>query len=99
MTDREFAGSFNRVGALDTHLKLNANWTFNGQAISSSTRDLDGFKSGGDAFNANLHGQNREWQFDLRYIDRSEGFRADLGFIPRMNTSAGAAKFIAALPP
>ena len=84
-TDREFAGSFNRVGALDTRLKFNANWTFNGQAISSQTRDLDGAKSGGDAFNASLHGQNREWQYDLKYIDRSEGFRADLGFIQRVN--------------
>ncbi|MGA2771970.1 MAG: hypothetical protein ABSG26_14245 [Bryobacteraceae bacterium] len=33
LTDREFAGSFNRVEAFDTRLKVNQNWTLTGQAI------------------------------------------------------------------
>ena len=89
VTDREFGGSFNRVGALDTRLKLNANWTFTGQAIASETHNPDGTHQGGDAFNGDLRFQNREWQYDLKYIDRSEGFRADLGFIPRVNIRQG----------
>lgn len=84
-TDREFAGSSNRVAAIDTRLKLDDNWTFSGQAITSQTHALHGTHSGGDAFNADLHAQNREWQYDLKYIDRSEGFHTDLGFIPRVN--------------
>ncbi len=84
-TDRELGGGFNRVGAIDTRLKLNANWVFTGQAITSQTRTPDGTQSGGDAFNFGLHGQNREWNYDLRYIDRSEGFHTDLGFIQRVN--------------
>ncbi len=89
LTDREFAGGYNRVAALDTRLKLNPNWTFSGQAISSETKDQNRTHTGGDAFNADLHGQNREWQYDLKYIDRSEGFRADLGFIPRVDIRQG----------
>ncbi len=85
VTDREFAGSFNRVAALDTRLRLNDNWTLRAQAMSSETQTLDKTHSGGDAFNADLHGQNREWQYDLQYIDRSEGFHTDLGFVPRVN--------------
>ena len=30
-------GEFNRVGGLDTHLKFNANWTLEGQAVVSSS--------------------------------------------------------------
>jgi Domain of unknown function (DUF5916) len=35
VTDREFAGSYNRVAALDTRLKLSDTWTFTGQAIAA----------------------------------------------------------------
>ncbi len=85
LTDREFAGSFNRVAAIDTRLKLNANWTFTGQAITSETQNLDRTHSGGNSYNANINAQNREWRYGLNYTDRSEGFRADLGFIPRVD--------------
>src|SRR6202140_10444 len=30
-------GEFNRVGGVDTHLKFNANWTLDGQAVESSS--------------------------------------------------------------
>jgi hypothetical protein len=84
-TSREFAGSSNLVAAIDTHLKLDANWTFSGQAITSETRAPGGVHSGGDAFNFDLRAQNRGWNYDLQYIDRSEGFHTDLGFIQRVN--------------
>ncbi|MBZ5728332.1 MAG: carbohydrate binding family 9 domain-containing protein [Acidobacteriia bacterium] len=84
-TDREFAGSYNRVGAVDARFKLSANWALTGQAMASETRDLDGTTSGGDAFNVDLHRQSRDYGYDLQYIDRSEGFRTDLGFVPRVN--------------
>jgi len=84
-SDREFAGSFNRVGAVDTRLKLDEHWTLTAQAMTSQTRDLDGARSGGDAWNVDLHRQDRNYSYDLTYIDRSEGFRTDLGFIPRTN--------------
>jgi hypothetical protein len=84
-TDREFAGSFNRVESLDTRLRLNQNWTLAGQAMASQTFALDGTRSGGDAYNFDLHRQSRTFVYDLQYIDRSEGFQAQLGFVPRVN--------------
>jgi hypothetical protein len=85
LTDREFAGSYNRVGALDTRLKLSNNWTVNAQAMASQTRDLDGNKSGGNGYFFNLHEQDRKYLYDLTYTDLSEGFHTDLGFVPRVN--------------
>ena len=84
-SDREFNGASNRVAAIDTRLKLNGNWTFKGQAISSQTTNADGSRTGGDAFSADLNGSNRKWFYDLTYTDRSEGFNAQLGYIQRTN--------------
>ena len=85
ITDREFAGTYNRVAALDTRLRLGSNWTFRGQAMTSQTQSAGGGHSGGDAFTFDVNAQNRDWNYDLQYVDRSEGFRTDLGFIPRVN--------------
>ena len=85
LTDREFAGSYNRVAALDTRLKLNDTWTFAGQAMTSQTRELDGTRSGGPAFNFDLFHGNRKWFYDTNYIDRGEGFHTELGYVPRVN--------------
>jgi hypothetical protein len=85
LTDREFAGSYNRVAALDTRLKLNNTWTLSGQVMTSQTRELDGTRSGGPAYNFDLFHGNRKWFYDVNYIDRSEGFRTELGYVPRVN--------------
>ena len=31
------------------------------------------------------HHQNRNWLYDVNFIDRSEGFHTDLGYVPRVN--------------
>jgi hypothetical protein len=85
VTDRQFAGSYNRVESLDTRLTLTKTWTFAGQAMTSQTRDLDGTQSGGPAYNFDLFHQNRNWLYDANFIDRSEGFHTDLGYVPRVN--------------
>jgi hypothetical protein len=85
ITDREFAGSYNRVESADTRIKLNQNWTLTGQAIASQTRELDGTTSAGSAWYGDLHQWRRSWGYDLSYTDRSEGFHSDLGFVPRVN--------------
>jgi hypothetical protein len=85
VTDREVAGGYNRVEAIDTRLKLNDNWTFSGQAMASQTMLADGERHGGDAFNLDLHRSSRNYQYDLSYIDRAEGFRTDLGFVNRVD--------------
>ena len=85
LTDREFAGGYNRVEAIDTRLKLSENWGFAGQAMASQTLLEDGTRSGGDAFNFDLHRQSRNYFYDLSYLDRGEGFHTDLGFVNRVN--------------
>ncbi|MBV8846683.1 MAG: carbohydrate binding family 9 domain-containing protein [Bryobacterales bacterium] len=85
-TDREFGVGYNRVGALDARLKLNSNWTFTPQVIASQTRDyVTGALSGGDAYNIGINYNSRATYWNLNYIDRAEGFRADLGYVPRVN--------------
>src|SRR5207244_9607231 len=51
-TDREFAGTFNRVGGLDANIKLNQNWRFQGQAVTTSTHNVDGTYSAGPGYEA-----------------------------------------------
>src|SRR5262249_511720 len=55
-TDREYPvdGEFNRIGGVDTRLKLNASWTGNMQAVVSSTRLADGSYHAGPAYKAEL---------------------------------------------
>jgi hypothetical protein len=84
-TDREFAGGYNRVEAIDTRLVLDQHWTFAGQVMASQTTLEDGAHFGGDAFNFDLHRQSRTWSYDLQYIDRGEGFHTDLGYLNRVN--------------
>ncbi|HWF07036.1 MAG TPA: DUF5916 domain-containing protein [Bryobacteraceae bacterium] len=90
MTDREFAGGFNRVAAIDTRIKLSTNWTLNMQAMISQTQTAvtpatAAAKYGGDAYNVNLQAQHRNYFYNLQYIDRAEGFETDLGFVTRVN--------------
>jgi hypothetical protein len=83
LTDREFAGSYNRVAAFDTKLQLSSIWVLSSQAMASKTLDSTRTLSGGDAWKAELTGRNRHFYSDLQYIDRSEGFHTDLGFVQR----------------
>ena len=53
--------------------------------MTSQTRELDGTQSGGPAYSFDLFHQNRKWLYDVNYIDRSEGFRTELGYVPRVN--------------
>lgn len=85
LTDREFAGGYNRVEAVDTRLKLDDHWTIMGQAMASQTMLEDGTHFGGDAFNIEVNRWSRAWGYDLNYIDRGEGFHTDLGFVNRVN--------------
>ena len=81
----DFAGSSNRVYALDIHVKLRPNWYVAAQAIGSNTWQLDGQRFTGPAYVAELTHMNRKVTYQARYTDRSPGFRADLGFIQRVD--------------
>jgi len=82
-TDREFDGSFNRVGGIDARIKLNPNWVAVGQALVSSTRNLDASYLAGPAFDSELHRTGRKFTYDLNYNGRADGFRTEPGFDPQ----------------
>jgi hypothetical protein len=83
VTSHDFSTSSNRVGALDLRLRLGSNWVIDAQAMTSRTTRLDGERLGGPAYVAQAGYHSRSLNFVSEYTDRSPGFRADLGFIPR----------------
>lgn len=80
-TDREFNGSFNRVGGLDGRFKLTRNWLANGQAVASSTRLPNGTQLAGPAYKFRLRRDGRQFYYDLDFNDRSPGFVTQTGFL------------------
>ncbi len=82
-SEREFGGTFNRVGSVDSRIKIGSNWTLSGQAMTSHTRNPDGSGYGGSAYLADLNRFSRSWGYDLTYTDISDGFHTDLGYVQR----------------
>jgi uncharacterized protein DUF5916/cellulose/xylan binding protein with CBM9 domain len=94
-------GEFNRVGGVDTHLKLNPNWTLDGQAVTASSTlnlnceaNLYPFTSGnrgnnnhyaGPADKVELHRDGLHFTYDGIYNDISSGFVSIPGFINRVD--------------
>lgn len=84
-TSRDYRDSSNRVFAVDGRLQLNPNWSLSAQAARSQTRNLGGSHATGSAYVAELSGSGRNFNYGLTYSDRSPNFRADLGFVPRVD--------------
>jgi hypothetical protein len=94
-TDREGSGYFNRLYGADSHLQLGASNLLNAQLLGTSTRyDQALARDNGqplrrfDAFggNVNFIHDTRYWSGWLAGELLEPGFRADLGFIPRVDT-------------
>jgi hypothetical protein len=81
-TERSLDLGFNRVGGLDTRLKLNRNLVFSGQAVGSRTRSTDGVEQAGPAYEARVLRRSRHLLYTLDYSDRSPGFVSETGFLP-----------------
>lgn len=82
-TNREFSGSFNRLGGIDGRFKLPENWVTTFQAVTSSTRFPDGTALAGPAYDFQLNRAGRSLKYKLGFNDRSPGFRTDTGFVSR----------------
>jgi hypothetical protein len=94
-------GEFNRIGGVDTHLKLNPNWTLDGQAVVTSSnlnlnceQNLYPFSSGtrgnnnyyaGPGERAELRRDGLHFTYDGIYNDLSPGFVSIPGFINRVD--------------
>lgn len=84
-TSRDFGSSYNRVVSLDTRLMLNSNWYFDGQAVRSYDRELDGSRFDGSAYYADLGRSGRNFNYVASYTDLSPDFRTELGYIKRVD--------------
>lgn len=82
-TDREFAGSFNRVGGVDGRFRVGNNWTADFQGVASSTRNIDGSYLAGPLWAADVFRQGRKLNYEFHFNDRSAGFLTETGFDPQ----------------
>ncbi len=87
-TDREFQGSFNRVGGMDGTFRLNQNWNASYRGYMSSTLDATAGYSFGQHHEASLDGSGRRFALGLEYLDITPNFRTDTGFVPRVDQRA-----------
>ena len=94
-------GEFNRIGGVDTRLKLNSNWTLDGQAVASSSNlnlnceaNIYPFGSGnrgnnnyyaGPADRLELNRTGLHFTYIATYNDISPGFVSVPGFINRVD--------------
>jgi Domain of unknown function (DUF5916)/AMIN domain len=84
-TTRVFGSGLNHVVALDSRLKLGANWSLTGQVARSYDRRPDGQRLDGTASYAQLLRGGQHFSYLGSYTDRSPGFRSQLGFIQRVD--------------
>ena len=82
---RSFGQASNEVAALDTRLRITDNWVFTGQMATTGTRTSEQERIGGPAFFGSLYFNNRNWKWGVEYLDISPNFRADLGYVPRLD--------------
>ena len=74
---------FNRVGGVDTQIKINQNWRMNAQAVTSETKFNDGTHESGPAYQAFLERSSRVLEYNTMFQDISAGFDSESGFINR----------------
>ena len=84
-TDREFEGSWNRIGGIDFTARLNDKWNLYGQAVESSTKNTDGSYSAGPGSYLEVNRSGHAFNFDNFYQDFSVGFVTRTGFIQTPN--------------
>ncbi len=93
LTDRSAAGYSNQVGGIDARLRLSSHDNLDVQWLRSSTEypgavvDAEGLPTGtmtDDAFTVRYRHSRRSWTARAAYEDIGDGFRADLGFMPRV---------------
>jgi hypothetical protein len=87
-TDEEFGGGWNRIGGVDTTLRLSDSWTADAQWVESSTRQPDedgGAYSAGPGAYFDVSRQGHSFNLFSNFVDFSTGFVTDVGFIQTNN--------------
>ncbi len=85
VTNRDLGDHQNLVTGLDTRVKLNDNWTFTAQAVDTKTERPEAPTDNGHLWFGQFTRSGRSFSYDAQYIDISDDFQSDLGFIPRTN--------------
>ncbi|HSN86160.1 MAG TPA: DUF5916 domain-containing protein, partial [Thermoanaerobaculia bacterium] len=95
LTGREGDDYHNHVAGLDGFFRLSDTDTTRVQILSSDTLDPTGIaRPAGEAFSgeallADYRHDGRDWAWSLAYEDRAPEFRADSGFVPRVDFREG----------
>ena len=84
-THYKFGDRENLTMGADTLIKLNENWRANAQVVAAQTQDRLIPSSWGEALYGGLFQDSEHWVAHFEYNDRSPQFRADPGFIPRVD--------------
>jgi hypothetical protein len=99
-TGRVAGDYYNHLAGVDGFFRLSQTKILRFQYLHTETRYPDevvaGFGQpeggfGGDAFQADLQHAGRDWYWDINYRDLSPKFRADYGYIPRVDIRRGEA--------
>ncbi len=80
-TDREFAGTYNRVGGIDGRFKFSPNWAMDWQGVTSATTQLGSPRLAGPAYKLHLQRTGLQFYYNLDYEDLSPGFDTETGFL------------------
>jgi hypothetical protein len=73
----------NRVAGIDGRVAIGTRWTAAWQTVASTTHVDGRIVGAGPAYAASLRRAGRSLTYTADWNDRSDGFRADAGFIPR----------------
>lgn len=91
---REGNGYFNYLYGADGRIRIGGNEFLSFQYVESSTKDVlnpevnenfNGERKDGHSAALNFEHSSRNWYFNGSYVEKSKKFRADLGFIPRVD--------------
>ena len=82
----KFGDEENLAASADTLIKLSGNWRANSQVVVSRTKDNRFTPAAtGEALYGGLFEDSQHWVAHFEYDERSPSFRADAGFIPRVD--------------
>lgn len=85
VTAREFGGSHNRVVGVDGRWKIRDTWSVDGQWVASDTREPGAPGASGTSAYGRVARDGRGFDFSSEVLARSPDFRADLGFVTRVD--------------
>jgi len=85
VSERRFGDAGNRVGGLDARITFGDHWVMRAQWADSESRERDGTHSDGAAAYLQFDRSGRRLSAHLHGQQYDPGFRADTGFVPRVD--------------